>query len=174
MKYGYYFKISRNGVWLMLNGRMFSFFKGLNTGRWQFSTWSNIWRKTKTPIIHYKEIEMNQRNRKLIYWAFMSTFIACLGAGTVLDINGAANIALFHVWMSFVFSFAMLSNKTVLVVQAKGPFAAPRWLDLCIDTYAVLLMLWYGWIFSAIAYTIHIALMQRVHDPLPTQPTTKE
>lgn len=42
--FGWCFTVKTNGIWIMLNGRMFSFFKGCNTGKWQFSTWVNYWR----------------------------------------------------------------------------------------------------------------------------------
>lgn len=48
--FGYSFTVSRNGVWLMLNGRMFSFSKGLNSGRWQFSVWDNYDRKSNKQL----------------------------------------------------------------------------------------------------------------------------
>ena len=50
MKYGNYFSLKRTGIWIMINGRCFSFFKGLNTGIWQFSVWDNWWRKNKVEI----------------------------------------------------------------------------------------------------------------------------
>ena len=42
--YGYKFKLNSKGIWIMINGRMFSIFKGANTKKWQFSKWSNYWR----------------------------------------------------------------------------------------------------------------------------------
>jgi hypothetical protein len=43
--YGWYFRLNSSGIWLMLNGRMFSFFKGGNTKAWKLSVWDNYWRK---------------------------------------------------------------------------------------------------------------------------------
>ena len=43
--YGWYFKLNKECVWIVINGRMFSFFKGLKTKKWQFSTWENYWLK---------------------------------------------------------------------------------------------------------------------------------
>lgn len=45
MSYGSYFKMRRTGIWIMINGRMFSFFKSEHTGKWKFSVWDNVWRK---------------------------------------------------------------------------------------------------------------------------------
>ena len=42
--YGWSLEINRNGVWLILNGRVFSFFKGTITRRWHFRVWDNAWR----------------------------------------------------------------------------------------------------------------------------------
>jgi hypothetical protein len=56
MKYGAFFKVSFDGIWLMLNGKMLAFSKGCNTKKWRFSTWENIWRKTKTPVAINTEI----------------------------------------------------------------------------------------------------------------------
>jgi hypothetical protein len=47
MKYGYSFTIGLDGIWIMINGRMYSVFKGLNTGKWQVSIYDNIWRKRR-------------------------------------------------------------------------------------------------------------------------------
>jgi hypothetical protein len=44
-KYGFYFALNRCGIWLMINGKMFSFFKGCNSGRWKFSIWDNYRRQ---------------------------------------------------------------------------------------------------------------------------------
>jgi len=47
--YGTYFSLNRNGIILIINGWWFSFFKGVNTKKWQFEFTQNVWRKTKTP-----------------------------------------------------------------------------------------------------------------------------
>ena len=44
-KYGCYFSVGPSGIWIMLNGRMYSYSKGLNSGKWHYSRWDNIWRK---------------------------------------------------------------------------------------------------------------------------------
>jgi hypothetical protein len=50
LSYGYYISVKKSGIWIMLNGRMFSFFKGMDSGRWQVEIWSNWWRKNKVPL----------------------------------------------------------------------------------------------------------------------------
>ena len=50
MKYGCYFNLSRWGVWLMVNGRMFTVHRSANTGRWKGAVWDNCWRATRTPL----------------------------------------------------------------------------------------------------------------------------
>ena len=48
--YGNYFKIYKNQLSLMINGRMFTIFKGCNSNKWKFDIWDNIYRKYKVPI----------------------------------------------------------------------------------------------------------------------------
>lgn len=50
MNYGYYFNLNAQGIWLMINGRMYSLFKRCNTNKWQLSIWDNYWRKNKIAI----------------------------------------------------------------------------------------------------------------------------
>jgi hypothetical protein len=45
MGYGWYFCLNSRGLWVMINGRMFSIFRGCNTNRWQLSVWNNGRRK---------------------------------------------------------------------------------------------------------------------------------
>ena len=47
MKYGFYFKVTKTSFYLMINGRMFSVYKGCNTGKLTISIWDNYWRKNK-------------------------------------------------------------------------------------------------------------------------------
>ena len=39
------FSATRKGVWVMVNGRMYSLYRGLNSGKWTVDVWDNIWRK---------------------------------------------------------------------------------------------------------------------------------
>jgi len=50
MGYGYRLIINRSGVWLMLNGRMFSVYRGVSDRKWRVSVWDNAWRKSGVKI----------------------------------------------------------------------------------------------------------------------------
>ena len=54
MPYGNYFSIGLWNIHIMINGYMFSVYKGLNSGKYTISCWSNYWRKTKTPVENCK------------------------------------------------------------------------------------------------------------------------
>lgn len=49
-KFGSLFTISRNQIWLMVNGRMFTVYRGLISGKLHCEVWCNIWRKTGEPL----------------------------------------------------------------------------------------------------------------------------
>ena len=53
--YGWHFSVKKYGIWIMINGRIFSIFKGDNTKKWQFSTWKNYWLKNN--------IDMKERTK---------------------------------------------------------------------------------------------------------------
>ena len=50
MKYGTTVYLKKWSVTLVINGHVFSVFKGCNTGRWQATYTPNIWRKQKEAI----------------------------------------------------------------------------------------------------------------------------
>ncbi len=49
--YGSSIAVRRYGVWVTVNGRMYSVFKGLNSGKWQVSVWDNYWRKNRKECV---------------------------------------------------------------------------------------------------------------------------
>lgn len=50
MKYGLNIYYGRWYLTLVVNGHIFSVFKGTNTGRWSATYTQNIWRKTREGI----------------------------------------------------------------------------------------------------------------------------
>lgn len=50
--YGFYFAIDLRprqcGIWIQINGRMYSAFRGVNSGKFQCAVWDNIYRKSRT------------------------------------------------------------------------------------------------------------------------------
>lgn len=53
MKYGTTAVLHKRGIMLVINGHIFSVFKGTNTGHWQATYTQNIWRKTKEALPSY-------------------------------------------------------------------------------------------------------------------------
>ncbi len=49
-KYGWVIRLHSMGFLIMMNGLAFSLYRGCNDKKMHFDIWSNIWRKTKTPI----------------------------------------------------------------------------------------------------------------------------
>jgi hypothetical protein len=80
--------------------------------------------------------------------------------GLAYDVEGALNISLFIAWAISLLSLVFLSEefqKKVFEEQPKS--AVPAWFDTCFDLVIIGMFVWYGAIFTAIAYSIHLILV---------------
>jgi hypothetical protein len=106
--------------------------------------------------------------KRVLQWAIPNAlFGVALYFGVVEGVQGAANIAQFFIWFTFAISFFCLSDDSVKRLRANGASTIPASLDLSFDLAALALLLWYGWIFSAIAWavriTIFLSIRHRAH-----------
>ncbi|MCB8748351.1 hypothetical protein LHU53_15730 [Rhodoferax sp. U2-2l] len=97
--------------------------------------------------------------KRVLQWAIPNAlFGVALYFGVVEGVQGAANIAQFIIWFTFAISWVSLSDAFVRRVRAEGPSPIPASLGLSFDLAALALLLWYGWIFSAIALAVRTML----------------
>ncbi len=87
---------------------------------------------------------------KHIFSAVMDTvWLVCLYFGLVHQVEGALNIGLFLVGVMFVFSFFLLSPDIEKAISKTPAWAMAR--SVAFDLAALGLLLWHGWIWTAIA-----------------------
>ncbi len=110
---------------------------------------------------------MNKLGRQIKWAIINAAFGAALYFGIVFGVTGAANVALFYAWLSFVLSWGALSDDLVRKFQAGRSPTVPVWLDVWVDVAAIIFMVWHGWLWTAIAYASHTILVARMHTPLP-------
>ena len=97
---------------------------------------------------------------KLFRWFLInSLFAACLYWGFYVGVDGAKNVSIFYVWVAFALSLLSFSDEFVNHLKKKKP-QVPRWLDYSFDLSVVFFLVWFGFIFSGIAYFIHLLLIQ--------------
>ncbi len=98
--------------------------------------------------------------RLLKYIIGNGVLAAMLWLGTVEDIPGARNIAIFMAWFMFIVSLGMLSDRTVIKVAPKLiNMPVLVWFDVVLDCVLLALMLWHGWWVTSVAFTMHCVLM---------------
>lgn len=97
-----------------------------------------------------------------------SAALAVMYYGLVLGVEGAANLAQFYVWATFTLSLVLLSDDVVRDLQkSSGLPVVMAWLGLSVDFLIVAVLVWYGWMWSAAAFLVHMVLMNRLRKPMP-------
>ena len=97
---------------------------------------------------------------KTIKWLLFAAGQAALFYLAFIEgINGALNIVLFLVWGLFLLSFFVFNDEFVNTSQGRTP-SVPRWLDVTTDLIFVGVLVWFGHVFTAMAYMIHILFLQ--------------
>ena len=100
--------------------------------------------------------------RRVVKWVIVNTaMLLLLWAGLVQGIEGARNIALFLVWLSFFTSLACFSDKLIAEVGTRGR-SVPRIVDAIFDVTVLSMLVWHGCFVSGIAYAIHMVAMDRM------------
>jgi len=110
---------------------------------------------------------MSQFKTTLKWLAIATVVDLSLYFGLVEGIQGAANIAQFYIWFVSVLSLFALSDKCVRDFQQKGLPITSDWLVTPHNFAVLALLLWYGWIWSACAWTVKIIFTSRFRKPLP-------
>lgn len=99
---------------------------------------------------------------KFLRWfAINSIFMALLIAGTVYEIEGAANIVVFFTWFLFFVSLAMYTDGAVEIMRKTG-FHVSAGIDLAYDLAFLCVMLWHGWMVMSSLYMFHVVASQQL------------
>ena len=77
------------------------------------------------------------------------------------EIQGAQNLLVFIVWFMGVTSLATLSEDVRRKIAEKG-ISVPRWVDVSFDLTVTCVLVWHGWIFSALVYLFNLMLVQNM------------
>jgi hypothetical protein len=96
----------------------------------------------------------------VMYFVINGIFAYCTVMGLMYGVEGALNLSLFIAWAISLLSLAFLSDefqKKVFEEQPKSP--VPAWIDTGFDLFIIGMFVWYGAIFTAIAYSIHLILV---------------
>lgn len=110
---------------------------------------------------------MTQFKRILSWLVTVTLFNVALYFGLVQGIQGAANIAQFYIWFAFLFSWFALSDLCVRDVQKKGLLGIPEWIFGLQNFTVLAALLWFGWIWCAVAWLVKSILSSRFRRPLP-------
>jgi hypothetical protein len=101
---------------------------------------------------------------KWILWNASFGYIAYLGV--IKDIEGAGRVLSFAIWF---FALTYLIGAFIKEVQAKARekgLSVPMWLSVWYDVALIALLIWHGWIFTAIGVLVMMfGIASIYHEP---------
>lgn len=90
----------------------------------------------------------------VIRWAVTNAAMAALiYFGLYKGIDGAQNVLLFWVWLTLPMALTLISDDSKEVLRKRGR-AVPAGIDAVLDIAAIAALLWFGWMWTAAAYTL--------------------
>lgn len=100
---------------------------------------------------------------RFLYWMLMNVFIwLTVGAGTIFEVAGAANLAVFGTWCFFIlYGTGMIlcavskDYKRALAAAIGSPYM-PTWVNILVDSIVLVAMIWFGWWVTSVAWFLHI------------------
>lgn len=101
---------------------------------------------------------MNIWKRRMMYVLMNGTFLIMLMIAILQESEGAKNVALFMAWGMAIISPFSVADDCVKHLAKHGR-SMPAWLDISFDLFVCGFMLWHGWIYTGIAYSLHTAFM---------------
>lgn len=94
--------------------------------------------------------------RLITYILINGIFSSALYLGLEQGIAGAANVAQFMAWWSFVNAvLSLLFWEKIVQHMRENPRSVPAWINNALDFCAIFFMVWHGWWWTGIAYAIH-------------------
>jgi len=107
------------------------------------------------------------------YLLINSLFVVCLYLGLYEEIEGFKNISIFYCWLAFIASVLALVMTTEKNMKACSKKYTPRpiakWFDVSFDLLVTCTLIYYGFIFTGIAYLLHIAFIDYYHEQMEKQ-----
>lgn len=107
---------------------------------------------------------MSKTTNKFISIKLKIVFAISVVLGTFYEIDVASNFAVFLSWffflisiIGFVFIFALSDDEIKKVFTDWKPLL-PAWIEIGFDLYVLMIMIWYGWIATAAAYSVVVFL----------------
>ena len=98
-----------------------------------------------------------KRFTKIIKWFIWNLiFGICLYLGIYNRITGFKNIAIFMIWFSSIISFSFYSDQVFNNMKNKYTKSVPYFVDTTFNVSVIMFLLFYSYIFSAIAATFHL------------------
>ena len=92
------------------------------------------------------------------YFLMNGIFVACIYFGLFENIEGAKNLTLFIAWFTSIMSLFLLTNAAQENLVKVGK-AVPRWLDVTLDISIIATFVWFNWVWTGVAYTIHLLMV---------------
>jgi len=97
--------------------------------------------------------------QKIMFVVMNGLFYVALYFGIFEETPGAANIAVFYAWFTFIawlFTYFAVTCKNEDLKRKLSDLerAFPSWVIVGVDIIAVLVMIWDGWIITSTAYIL--------------------
>ena len=94
------------------------------------------------------------------YFLINGAFAAALYFGLYVGIEGAQNIVLLISWAMIAMSpLAIFDPVIEAAAEKKYKPSIPEWVDVSLDVAIVIVLAWFGWMWTASFYFIHIFFM---------------
>lgn len=91
------------------------------------------------------------------YLLVNSIFSTSLYYGFVEHVEGAERVAMAIAWFCIIFSWFFLSDKSIEIIR-ENPSLIPAWVDRTFDISVTAVFFWFGSVWTASFYFIHILL----------------
>lgn len=92
-------------------------------------------------------------------------FFVVLGFGFVNDIKGLQNIAILYVWMGVLISLCFLADSSVRRLAGVSTYPeVPRFMTGIVTMISVVVFVWYGCWFTAVAKAFQCLILDLVFD----------
>lgn len=105
--------------------------------------------------------------RRIKYAGYNAVVAAVLLMGLVGGIQGALYVGIFAVWVHFVAGMCVLFvPEAAEPMRVKGP-TVPQWVDVCVDLFFVVLLVWHAWFISGAAYLLSMIFMHHAQYGAP-------
>lgn len=99
----------------------------------------------------------------LKWFSSNAVFMGSLIAGVFYHIQGYSNIAMFMAWLTLIVSIFVHTERMLDVLVERGGFAVNGAIEGWFNVVVIMIMIWAGWIVTAIAYSLSSILVQAAY-----------